>query len=91
MGSGRISTRRWVKCPICHEDHMPFEMEEDTSDEGWGYITCLNLSCPSNAVDDRAELLVTLTDWRAVRARGRFILLGFAAGVTVCITAFFIF
>lgn len=36
----------WVDCPICGGTDMRFEEEKDAP--GYGYIQCLNYSCPSN-------------------------------------------
>lgn len=45
-GPANFPVTKWVQCPICDEQHMPFREEPD--EEGRGYITCLNLACPSN-------------------------------------------
>lgn len=41
--------RTWVKCPICEEPDMPAVWQSGPEDGP--YVTCLNLSCPSNNVE----------------------------------------
>lgn len=42
--------RVWVTCAICEEDGMPAVWWDE--DDG-PYVTCMNVSCPSNKVPDR--------------------------------------
>lgn len=78
---------RWVDCPICGETDMPFEAEKDMEDEGLGYITCLNLSCPSNSLvkvnNDRYELAELLVKWREWKSRHTPWIWGLACGVVI--------
>lgn len=51
----KLGRSDWVDCPICGESDMRKQIDPD-SDDGEGYIYCVNTNCGSNGGDNFAAL-----------------------------------